>query len=316
MGWRQPFSFCKFSRMKKRRLLFVDTNKWLDFYRSQSDAGLRLLKHLEQLAPNIITTYQQEMEFKKNRQRVILKSISELKPPQRISHPGLYSDAKATSAIRTSQERMARALKKLTSQFERALLKPTTDDPVYKICQRIFHRTDPLVLSRNDKRRRSIRNRALRRFLMGCPPRKEGDTSMGDAFNWEWMIECATAENTNLVIVSRDSDYGAIHGNVAYINDHLKQEFYERVKKKKVTLYHRLSDALREFKVEVTDTEVNEENAIVKRATAEPLATNNTVTASNVAATRPVSEILDLFFRELAARTEKKQAEDGPQLTK
>ena len=58
--------------------LFVDTNVWLDFYRSSNDAGLSLLKHLQSISPQIIVTDQVEMEFRKHRQGEILKFIAKL----------------------------------------------------------------------------------------------------------------------------------------------------------------------------------------------------------------------------------------------
>lgn len=50
------------------------------------------------------------------------------------------------------------------------------------------------------------------------------------------MIHCAKEQKAELVIVSRDSDYGVMFDNKAYINDHLKQEFSERVSKKRTLL--------------------------------------------------------------------------------
>jgi hypothetical protein len=91
------------------------------------------------------------------------------------------------------------------------------------------------------------------------------DTSMGDGFNWEWMIHCAIEKQAELVIVSRDADYGVILEKEAYINDHLRQEFQERVsKKRKIVLYTRLSEALkRHFKVHVTEKEAAAETEMV-----------------------------------------------------
>ena len=140
---------------------------------------------------------------------------------------------------------------------------PAVHDPVYKACQRIFHKTDSLVLTREDKLRHTIRRKAFRRSH-GCPPRKKSDTSIGDAINWEWMIHCANASNAELVIVTRDSDYGIHFENRAYINDHLKQEFAERVsKKRKLLLYSRLSDALKHFEVAVTRQEEEAESSLL-----------------------------------------------------
>lgn len=212
-------------------------------------------------------SYQLEMEFKKNRQAAMMEGIQELKAPQQfMSRPGLFSDAKAVQAITKSHKEVTTHAKKLRARYLKAFQKPTTSDPVYQIAQRIFHKKDPLVLTLESKERHLNRRKALRRFLLGCPPRKKGDTSMGDAINWEWMIECAISQNAELVIASRDSDYGTVFDNVAYVNDHLRQEFSERVsKRRKILLYHRLSDALEHFKIAVTEEEKREEKEAFER---------------------------------------------------
>lgn len=62
------------------------------------------------------------------------------------------------------------------------------------------------------------------------------------------MIECALRNNAELVIVSRDADYGIVFENKAYIKDHLRQEFRERVsRKRKLLLYTKISEALKHF---------------------------------------------------------------------
>jgi hypothetical protein len=59
-----------------KKLLFVDTNIWLDFYRpAKTDAILKLLHHLEAVREHIVSTHQLEMEFKSNRQTVILEGL-------------------------------------------------------------------------------------------------------------------------------------------------------------------------------------------------------------------------------------------------
>lgn len=251
--------------MAVKKLLFVDTNIWLDFYRARTEADLSLLEHLEQIADSIIVTSQLEMEFKKSRHAAMTEGIGELKSFQGVSRPGLFSDAKAVQAIQSSQKKVDARVKKLKARYLKALSAPAEHDPVYKICQRIFHKADPLVLTRDMPQRRLIRRRALRRFLLGYPPRKKNDTSMGDAFNWEWMLECANSQNAELVIVSRDADYGAIVENKGYPNDHLLQEFRERVsRRRKLFLHSKLSEALQHFKISVTESEKQAEDAIAK----------------------------------------------------
>ncbi len=251
--------------MAVKKLLFVDTNIWLDFYRARTEAGLKLLEHLDRVADNIIVTSQLEMEFKKNRHAAMVEGMGELKLSQALARPGLFSNAKEIRAIESSQKKADTRVKKLKERYAKALTSPAVHDPVYKVCQRIFHKADTLVLTRNMPERRAIRRRALRRFLLGYPPRKRNDTSMGDAFNWEWMLECANRRSAELVIVSRDADYGTIFEGKGYPNDHLVQEFRERVSRKRnLLLYGKLSEALKHFEVKVSEQEKAEEEVIAR----------------------------------------------------
>lgn len=255
---------------KIQKLLFVDTNIWLDFYRARNDAGLALLKHAEAVSDRIIVTYQLESEFKRNRQTAILEGMQELKAPQGIPRPGIFSDAKAIQILNKNLKEAEKRVKTLKTRLTRALEDPAGHDPVFQACQRIFHKGDKLVLTRDDVLRKVIRRKALRRFLHGCPPRKKNDTSLGDAFNWEWMIHCANQNNAELVIVSRDSDYGVLFETKSYINDHLRQEFSERVsKKRKLLLYTRLSDALKHFEVPISEKEEEAEAELLEAAVRE-----------------------------------------------
>ena len=101
--------------------------------------------------------------------------------------------------------------------------------------------------------------------MHGCPPRKNNDTSYGDALNWEWMIDRAKAKTAELVIVSRDADYGSTHDSTSYINDHLRHEFSNRVsQQRKLLLYTKLSDALKHFNVTVTQEQVKAEKQLIE----------------------------------------------------
>jgi hypothetical protein len=254
--------------MPTQNLLFIDTNVWLDFYRARNETGLKLLDHAEALSGRLIVTYQLESEFKRNRQAVIIEGMQELKAPHQIPRIGIFSDTKAIAMIEKSRKQIDNRTKALRSRLVEALKSPAVYDPVYKVCQRIFHKSDDLNLTRDIALRRAIRNRALRRFLHGCPPRKKNDTSIGDAINWEWMIECATKRRAGLVIVTRDADYGATVENTSYVNDHLRQEFSERVsRKRKLVLHSRLSDALKLFKVDVSPQEEASETELTTSTT-------------------------------------------------
>lgn len=254
--------------MAIKKLLFIDTNIWLDFYRASAGPGLRLLEHVESIGSRLIASYQLEMEYKTNRQAVIKMALGLLKSPPAIERPGIFSDAKALAALERNIRDASNRLDVLRRRLQRAFKNPSTCDPVYKACQRLFHQRSPLVLTRDNECKYTIRRKAMRRFFHGCPPRKNGDNSFGDAFHWEWMLDCAVRENAELVIVSRDSDFGVQLDGHSYVNDHLRHEFSQRVsKKRKLLLYSRLAEALKHFAVHVTRDEEAEEEAMIRSAT-------------------------------------------------
>jgi hypothetical protein len=252
--------------MAPPNLLFIDTNILLDFYRARNETGLQLLSRVEKLADKLIITYQLESEFKKNRQAAIYEGMKQLKEPTQIPSPGIFSDATATRVMANNLKEAGKRAKRLHTRLIRALEDPAQHDPVYQVCQRFFQKIDDLTLRRDNPIRRSIRRAAYRRMLHGCPPGKRGDTSYGDAFNWEWMVNCTIKQAAGLVIVSRDSDYGITIEGKSYINDHLRHEFSDRVsRKRKLLLFTSLSAALKAFDVAVSEKEAAVEEELLAR---------------------------------------------------
>ena len=245
------------------RLLFIDTNIWLDFYRVGNETNVGLLKHVTSLADNLITTYQVETEFKSNRQTVLLTGLKDLSlaAPGRI---GIVSGAKAATELKRLTDAAIVQVKELKKQLEAVLTDPEANDPIFRDCLVLFKKNDGLSLMRNNPIKKRIRRRALTRFLHHCPPRKKGDVSIGDAFNWEWIVRCAHERKADVAIVTRDTDYGIVYAGKNYINDHLKQEFHERIGDRTVTLFSLLGEALKTFGIAVTKKEAEEEQALVK----------------------------------------------------
>ena len=61
-------------------LIFIDTNILLDFYRiRRSDVSLSFLKRIDDHHSDIVVGSQVEMEFKKNRQSVIIGNLADIK---------------------------------------------------------------------------------------------------------------------------------------------------------------------------------------------------------------------------------------------
>ena len=252
-----------------KKLLFVDTNIWLDFYRPrQSDVALDLLGRLEKIKDKIIVTHILEMEYKSNRQSAILEGLKQLNQQKMPPTLGIFSEAKASKSIEKHHEAIEIRLRALKKRLQRALTHPQQHDRVYQTCQRIFGRESELVFGiKSDRRlKRVIREKAMRRFVLGCPPRKGDDTSIGDAINWEWMVRCAERHEAELVILTRDSDYGPQFEQRVLLNDHLKQEFKERVSKKRdVLVYKSASAALKHFHVAVPEKIVKGELEFISK---------------------------------------------------
>lgn len=256
-----------------QKLIFIDTNIWLDFYRAQNEAYMGLLDKVEGIMAKVIVTHQLETEFKKNRQQVILKSVKLLGDhiPKKVPSVGVLAQAQQFKMVGKDIDSARKRIQNLQDRLVKMIEEPTQKDPVFKAVNRVFHRSgDDLILTRetkDDEKRKSVRERAERRFMHGCPPRKSDDTSYGDAVNWEWMIDCAKAKDGELVIVSRDADYGCTYDGKSYINDHLWHEFSARVSRKRnLLLYTKLSDALKHFNVTVTEAQVNAEKQLIADA--------------------------------------------------
>lgn len=237
-------------------LLFIDTNILLDFYRDRkSDVSMKFLEQIEACRDRLILGSQVEMEYKKNRQHVILESLGKFGAPDwgKLSAPALVSETQAAGMIDKHRKELVKQQKILTEKIQAILERPGTQDEVYKVLQRVFKHKSPYNLDREDKRRFAIRRLARKRFSLGYPPRKKSETSYGDSINWEWLIQCSIDSGKDVVIVTRDTDFGVIYKNKSYLNDWLAQEFKQRVsRKRKLKLTASLSEGLKIVHAKVT----------------------------------------------------------------
>jgi predicted nucleic acid-binding protein len=252
-------------------LIFIDTNIFLDFYRIRGrEAGLSILERVDEHREMIVTSDQVEMEYKKNRPTVILETHKQLQKPDSggVQLPPIVAESKASKAIERDQKRIKAQADTVRTRLKAVLSSPTRYDPVYKVLQRLFRSRGPYNLSREKDVRLEIRELAEKRFLLGYPPRKMDDTSCGDAINWEWIIWCAKASGKDIVIATRDSDYGvSFDGPV--LNDWLAEEFKSRVsRKRRLVLTDRLSDAFKRASVPVTKQEEKAEADLLESVSA------------------------------------------------
>lgn len=248
-------------------LVFIDTNIFLDFYRiRKGDVSVSYLKLIDDHRDRIITGSQIAMEYKKNRQRVILESIRGMKNPDwnALGTPALLQGAQAAKMIDKKRKEVGEQQRKLKDKINKVLQSPTYNDPVYQCLQRLFKASSPYNLDRTNKQRFAIRNLARKRWILGYPPRKKEDNSIGDAVNWEWAVRCAEMSGKDIIIVTRDSDYGVFYEGTAILNDWLAQEFKERISRQRgIYLTDRLSAAFRALSFPVSEEMVEEEERIL-----------------------------------------------------
>lgn len=247
-------------------LVFIDTNILLDFYRAKSpDVSLSILKRFDGNYDRIITTKQVQMEYKKNRQRVIINSINSIKLPDLDVVPAFLRESKANTTMQGARKTLKKQSDYLKNRTEKLLQDPGRNDPVYKVLQRLFQTKGPCNLAFCDSTTENeINERAQTRFLHGYPPRKNSDISFGDAINWEWIIHCANKCTDDIVIVSRDTDYGESHNGEVFINDWLRQEFKDRVgRRRSISLTNKLTEGFKQAAIEVSKAEEDAEKKFV-----------------------------------------------------
>jgi hypothetical protein len=194
------------------------------------------------------------MEFFKNRQSVFAETLKSLKAPEApIAPPAFLHESPTVESIRRYMASVQKKHKIFTKRIQAYLKKPQKD-PVCKVVLQLCNEKSKFHLCKNIDEEKRIWRLAWKRFVGGYPPRKSGDTSMGDSVNWEWILSCVKQSKKNVVIVSNDHDYGLPESQI--LNDWLSREFRERCgRKKSVFLTNSLTKALELMSVHTTKEE-------------------------------------------------------------
>ena len=249
-------------------LIFIDTNILLDFYRiRKSEVSMSYLKLIDDHRDVMITGSQVEMEYQKNRQHVILDSLGKFKNPDwnNLSVPALFSESEEAKLIDNCRGKISKQQSILNGKIHNLLKSPSEHDPVFKTLKSLFRSNLKFNLSIEHSDYEEVKRLALERFMLGYPPRKKGDTSIGDAINWEWIIKCASGSGKSIIVVTRDGDYGVNVKNDSFLNDWLSREFSDRVSnEQEVILTARLSEAFKSINLPVSKDMIEEESRIIK----------------------------------------------------
>ena len=116
-------------------LLFVDTNIYLDSYRIEGDhVDTSLLDKLIENHDKIISTFIVDMEFKKNRQAVIVGAMSKVKIPQEIGKgiPSFLRDSRSKKAIEKRIQESSKSFRAIKAKVDKILENPKKSDQIYQ----------------------------------------------------------------------------------------------------------------------------------------------------------------------------------------
>lgn len=191
--------------------IFIDTNKYLDFFRA-SDNSLETLNSLISLIEShklsLILPEQVISEFKRDREQVFKNFDASLKT---IDAPNIIRE---DNDIKTINE----LIKKKKKEYKDKMFDPESEINI--ALKKVFSLAEKPI--ENDK----ILGTAYYRTLRGNPPRKD-NRSFGDAIIWETILEYYT--DNSLIIISRDGDWSS-EINKEEINPFLLEEWLSKTK--------------------------------------------------------------------------------------
>lgn len=185
-----------------RTHLFVDTNVLLDFYSYAKDNLGQLKRLIEQLDNNGICLHLPQHvinELERNRETKLKASADQFKkesfPTAIPRHMQDYPQAKEYSAAVDTALKMRSALinQAAADAGNKALAADTMIAAL--IGKAKIYPEDDVIFER-----------ALQRMQKGNPPGKDG--SVGDQYNWEFLLE--GVPDDDLHIVSKDGDYSSL----------------------------------------------------------------------------------------------------------
>lgn len=214
--------------------LLIDTNIYLDFYRSTKDS-IQLLSELAKHFDKIILTDQIVQEFERNREVVInvmKKSFESESNLQYISSAYLQNLPEFSELLKSLKDYNEK--RKLVVGAIEIILETPEKDPVYSFFTdmiREFTKKDAILNTTNE-----IIDKAHKRKLIGNPP-TSSNFSIGDEINWETIL--ANVKD-NIIIIGRDNTYT---NNSSF----LKRDFHSKTGRFILKQTNSITQALKEI---------------------------------------------------------------------
>jgi len=179
---------------------------------------------------------------------------------------------------------------------------PVTHDLVFAFACKLFSNQSAFNLKKESADYQRVYRKACKRFFEGKPPRKRGETSIGDAINWEWVLQCMRRTGRNVILASRDGDFGATYNNTCYLNDWLSEEVKEIDATLTVTLVSSLAEALKLLSVRLSNEELVSEMEMLLPQNPEAKANFDWIQTVSCHTSARLAEI---FFKDLDGLREK-----------
>jgi hypothetical protein len=225
--------------------IFIDTNKFLDFYRDNSEKPVilnELLKHKEYL----IFTKQSRIEFLRNRNQLlrnVIKAIDDIKYQSPGKFP-LIRDFEAFKKLGEYVKKINLVKEEIIEKLNKFLEDQTTDH-VLKGFLDLQNDLNTLDYTQDN-----ISNAELRKKL-GNPPTSNDKYSIGDELNWEVLLGL----DDNLIVVTRDKTF--LENKIL-----LATEYKDRTQKE-LYIEDSIAAALKLIKITPTKEFIQEEQSLL-----------------------------------------------------
>lgn len=249
--------------------LFIDTNIYLAFYHFSSD-DLEELKKLLVLLGNksltLYTTQQVVDEYERNRENKIADALGRFREVK-LSHqyPQLCQGYEEYQALRDLQKQFEKMHSSLVDKVQADIGARTlkADELLRALLGKatVLPRTSKILLA------------AKERSSLGNPPGK--DDSLGDAINWELLLEHVPAA-TDLYFVSDDRDW--VSALNEYELKHFLAQEWRSNKDSSIHYYRRLAGFFKEKFPQIKLASELEKEFAIRR-----LAKSSTFTATHAA---------------------------------
>jgi glycerol-3-phosphate cytidylyltransferase-like family protein len=213
--------------------ILIDTNVYLDFYRSNKE-GMILLSELIALDGVIILTDQIIQEFERSREKVLRTVLKNFEQESKNGGftSSLLNDMEEFKELVRAQKLYRDKINKVIKLITEMLDNPSKD----KIAVSFKELVDRAIVSRKiwSTDDEIIKN-AQTRKLIGNPPTTIDRYSIGDEVNWEIVLRNV---DEDIIVVSRDNTF---YDNFSF----LKKEFGKRTGHRLQGVIDRITDALK-----------------------------------------------------------------------